>query len=175
MTSSSPKTPNPDPPSSAGHAWLARVALSELERAALERNGRISAEWRGRKLRYKLRFRAGGKQHVRYLGSDPVLAASVISALAELRRPKRAIAHLKKLCRAGWRSLRAEKRHIAPLLAVRGLAFHGHRLRRSRSIAKGVRGPTTQSSDNEESASATGIRTEFWRRRSSDPRSLNVR
>jgi hypothetical protein len=102
-----------------------------------------------------LRFRSDGKQRVRCLGSDPAVAASVTSALAELQQPKRASAQWKKLCRVGGRRLRAEKKQIAPLLATRGWKFHGHALRQSRSAAQGARATTGTSDSDGPSRSAS--------------------
>jgi hypothetical protein len=124
--------------SSPGHARLARLALSDVERAALEGNGFVSAEWRGRKRRFKLRFRVGGKQRIRFLGHDPAVAASVAGALVELQRPKRAIQQLRAVCRAGRTIMRAGREQLTPLLAPHGVKFHGYALRRSRSTTNGA-------------------------------------
>ena len=119
MTHGSCETPRLDQFASPGHARLALLGLSDIERTALEHNGSVSTEWRGRKLRYKLRFRAGGKQRVRFLGYDPAVAASVTSALVELQRSTRTIQQLRELCRAGRASMRRESsrslRSWAPL------------------------------------------------------------
>jgi len=70
--------PTPDPADS----LLTEVELSPEAMAAMARQGFVRAEQRGRRsVVYKLRFRLGGRQVVRYLGTDRVRAQAVQAAL----------------------------------------------------------------------------------------------
>ena len=87
---------------------LARLTLSEAERHALARRGSVAVERRGQRCYFKLRFRAaGGRQCVRYLGSDPAVAAQVRQLLDRLQHARRQARAVKQWTRHARRLLRA--------------------------------------------------------------------
>ena len=115
---------------------LARLTLSEAERHALARQGFVAVERRGRRCYFKLRFRAaGGRQCVRYLGSDPAVAAQVRQVLDRLQHPRRQARAVKQWTRHARRLLRASKLAAAPAVHALGYRFHGFALRRPRAAA----------------------------------------
>lgn len=113
-------------------AGLAHLRLSPADLAALARQGFVTAERRGRRTYYKLRFRRGGRQQVRYLGSDPARAAAVERALDQLQQARRHELELPRLTAAARRTMRESKQTLAPLLEAEGLRFHGYAIRRPR-------------------------------------------
>jgi hypothetical protein len=146
MTKSFRKGHDVESSAGAGHAVLERLAFSGMELAALRHNGFVSVEpRRQRAIRYKLRFRLNGRQHVRVLGTDPGMAAAVVRALFELQRAKRTDQQLRQLCRSGRAKLREGKRQLAPMLARLGVKFHGHSLRQSRNAIIPSNAPTSVS------------------------------
>jgi hypothetical protein len=112
---------------------LARLRLSSQELAALKEQGFVAADKQGENRYYKLRFRQGSKQCVRYLGSDPILAEQVRQELAILQDWRICRRVLKKLCRSAGRLLRSGKRDLEAALAEAGFAFHGLALRQKRN------------------------------------------
>lgn len=112
---------------------LARLQLSALEREILERQGFVTAEYRGRRgPYYKLRFRVGRRQVVRYLGSDGHWANQVQTALDWWQGPRQAQRALSRRIARERRVLRTTRAEIEPLAEAAGYYFHGYALRRRR-------------------------------------------
>jgi hypothetical protein len=90
----------------------------------------VSSEQRGGCRIYKLRYRLGGRQCVRYLGSDAAAAAALQSDLEQMqgRRRRRHEAALRHQARR----LRQRAKALAPLLAEHGFHFHGRAVRHYR-------------------------------------------
>jgi hypothetical protein len=121
--------------------------LSTEELNALGRQGFVSREDRGGgRVTYKLRFRLGGRQHVRYLGADGELVEQVRELLLRLQRATRQARELRDMRRQARRGLRAAKARLAPLLGERGYHFHGLAVRKRRppSAAKATAGPAKE-------------------------------
>jgi hypothetical protein len=118
------------PPTTPG---LLELGLSAENLGYLARQGFVARERRGERDYFKLRFRRGGRQVVRGLGTDPQLAAQIRNELQQLQADRRAELHLAKLDREARRRLRAAKQALQPHLESRGLHFHGLAIRRSRS------------------------------------------
>lgn len=113
---------------------LATLGLSDDELAALAEQGFVCAEVRGRKrVRYKLRFRVGRKQHVRCLGTASDFVDRVRAEVAQLQQRTRSYQELGHLMRAAIRQLRAAKQQLEPLLKKVGFSFHGMAVRKPRS------------------------------------------
>jgi hypothetical protein len=113
---------------------LATLGLSGEELAALTKQGFVCAEYRGHgRMRYKLRFRIGAKQHVRYLGTAPEFVDQARTELGQLQQ--RALQHreLKRLVRMAKHKLRTAKHQLEPLLHNAGFVFHGLSVRKPRS------------------------------------------
>ena len=112
---------------------LARLALSDEQRQALRQGGFVALERRGSgKLVVKLRFRCGGRQHVRYLGAAAEVAERARRELDRFQAARRWARELQKQVRAARLALRAAKTRSAPLLQQLGLAYHGFEVRRRR-------------------------------------------
>jgi hypothetical protein len=117
--------------------WESKEILPQLRLApehfeALRRQGFVARE-RGRagRDRYKLRFRCGGRQIVRYLGSDPAVAERLHSELARCQAAHRQLRQLRRLCRQAQRLLRETQSLLSPGLEQRGYRFHGRQIRRA--------------------------------------------
>jgi hypothetical protein len=114
---------------------LPELGLTADEIAALRRQGFVSRERRGHgHVRYKLRFRHGGKQHVRYLGQDPQVADRVRQELASLQAATRLDRHLGRLLHEVTPLLRSVKTRLEPVLQDAGYRFHGLSIRRKQSM-----------------------------------------
>ena len=116
---------------------LAGRGLTAAELAALRRQGFISRERRRGQVVFKLRFRMPpeGKQCVRYLGCDPVVAEAMRQELAEIQRIRRLDRDLGELNRQIGRKLRSGKERIVAQLEQAGYRFHGSTIRRRRVLA----------------------------------------
>lgn len=109
---------------------LSSLALNREHLAALAEQGSLRAEEYAHGRRYfKLRFRLGSKQHVRYVGNDPVFVEQIERELAELQTAAKAARQLRRLTRAAKSCLRTTKRCLAPLLPLAGCRFHGREIR----------------------------------------------
>ena len=118
-------------PKIASFPALASLALSREQLAALARQGSLYAETsRQGKHYYKLRFRVGAKQHVRYVGSSPQFIALVQAEVAQLQARTRSASQLQRLIREANECLRRTKRQLQPLLPLAGRCFHGREIRR---------------------------------------------
>ena len=62
---------------------MAKLGLAPGEIKALATQGFVARERRGGRIYWKLRFRVGGRQRVRYLGSDATKAAAIRAELAQ--------------------------------------------------------------------------------------------
>ena len=100
--------------------------------AALRRQGFVAAERRGNRIHFKLRFRRGRQQVVRYIGSDLDKAEAVQRELNHLQEDRKKELELARLTEKAKKMLRESKQVLAPLLAEEGFAFHGHQIRRRR-------------------------------------------
>jgi hypothetical protein len=108
---------------------LGQLRLTPEDLCALRRQGWIQREWRGNRQVYKLRFRRGGKQIVRYLG-DAEIARQVGAELAVLQKAHRACRRLRRIAETARDMLRTSKKDLLPLLARNGYRFHGLAIRR---------------------------------------------
>lgn len=99
--------------------------------AELTRQGFVCGERRGNRTYYKLRFRRGGRQTVRYLGGTDC-AAIVKQELAHLQADSRALRDLKARTKSANKTLRDTKRELEPVLQAHGFVFHGMAIRRPR-------------------------------------------
>src|SRR5947208_9939203 len=97
------------------------LRLSRGDFQALTRQGFVSAESRrGRRPVYKLRWRRGGKQQVRYLGQDPARAEEVRLELEALQFRRRCARYVIRLMGAARPHLRRAKRLLAAHAAAHG-------------------------------------------------------
>jgi hypothetical protein len=106
--------------------------LTGADLAALRRQGFVSTERRGDRIHFKLRFRRGRQQLVRYIGSDPDKAQAVQRELEQLQDDRKKELELSRLTEKAKKLLRESKRVLAPLLDKEGFAFHGRQIRRRR-------------------------------------------
>ncbi len=128
-----PKLNHPPPEVATRVGGLANLPLTDVEHAALVRQGSVSAEPRHRRSTvYKLRFRLDGRQVVKYLGTDPAAAAVVRRELEQLQRAVRTRAASRRLVRSARALLRDNKQMLRPELERAGFHFHGHAVRRRR-------------------------------------------
>jgi hypothetical protein len=104
--------------------------LTSDDLAALRRQGFVTAERRGNRTYFKLRFRRGRQQMVRYIGSDPDKAEAVQRELDHLQEERKTELELSRLTEKVKKMLRESKQVLAPLLAEEGFGFHGHQIRR---------------------------------------------
>jgi hypothetical protein len=110
------------------------LGLTDAELAMLASQGFVSTERRPGKLVYKLRFRIGGRQCVRFLGHDETQARAIREELRVLQRDLRHRRETVKLRRAVNKLLRDSKRQLQPLLEQNGYYFHGRAIRLRRSV-----------------------------------------
>jgi len=133
-------TPNDRPLPEAAYAAhqfpaLYGLGCGEQELAALCRQGFLSREQRTPEQApiYKLRYRMGGRQRTRYVGSNLVFVEQVRNELAVLQAAAKRAHKLQQLLRQARRALRRAKSKVAPLLvAESGYHYHGHAIRRKR-------------------------------------------
>ena len=111
---------------------LAGLNLDDEEFAALKRQGFVSRETRRGISVFKLRFRVNGRQRVKYVTTDPVVAAALERQLRQLQRAKDNDITLRSLNREARQLLRQCKNRLSPLVEQAGLGFHGRALRRPR-------------------------------------------
>jgi hypothetical protein len=107
---------------------LRSLALSQQHLEALAKQGSLSAE--GSKGYFKLRFRMGSQQQVRYVGGNSDFVALVEKELAALQARTRSCRELCRLMAEARRRLRATKRQLEPWLPLAGRSFHGREIRR---------------------------------------------
>jgi hypothetical protein len=115
----------------AGLPGLAQLRLIPEDLQELASQGFVAPERRGERNYFKLRFRRGGHQVVRYVGGARA-AAVVTEELAALQAGRRVRRELRVLNRAAREMLRESKSQLEPLLARRGFKIHGRAVRRCR-------------------------------------------
>jgi hypothetical protein len=117
---------------------LAAIGLTDDELAALRRQGFVSHETRRSRACFKLRFRTqpDGRQSVRYIGTDPVVAHEVEQELAQLQRPRLIDRDLGKIAQQTGQAIKAAKANLMPHLEPAGYRFHGLAVRRKRARAE---------------------------------------
>jgi len=111
---------------------LASLRISADDLRELARQGFVCEEKRGNREYYKLRFRSGGRQVVRYLGNAE-RAASVEHELSKLQNEAREMRALKAKVKIANKMLREAKIALKPVLAAHGLVFHGFAIRQPRT------------------------------------------
>jgi hypothetical protein len=114
-----------DFPGSAG------LRLNEEDLMVLSGQGFVCKEARGSLEFYKLRFRRGHQQVVRYI-ADAERAGAIRRELARLQADRKLRRELKVLTKSAKRTLREAKNKLEPILKIGGWKFHGLALRRSR-------------------------------------------
>jgi hypothetical protein len=112
---------------------LQDLNLSPEQRESLSRQGFVASEFRGsRGPFFKLRFRCGGRQIVRYLGTDPATANRVQQEVRALQHEHRLTNELARLTRQARRLLRETKIALQPYVFEAGYRFHGFEIRKPR-------------------------------------------
>jgi len=110
---------------------LTSLALGRDELAALAKQGSLHAENSSQGKRYfRLRFRMGAKQHVRYVGNHPEFVDRVRRELRQLQARAKSRRQLRRLVRQARECLRRTKHQVTPWLPLAGLFFHGREIRR---------------------------------------------
>ena len=120
---------------------LAALRLTVVDLKQLVRQGFVCEERRGRRTYYKLRFRSGGQQVVRYIGNAE-RAALVNAELARLQAETQALRELKTITKIASKMLRQTKQALEPLLEAEGFVFHGLAIRRPRERWKTDNSPS---------------------------------
>src|SRR5271170_5943780 len=126
--------PAPRPPRSP--ARLADLGLEPAELRELSQQGFVAKEQRGRCQLFKLRFRCGGKQRARYLGTNAAAAAAISNEVLRLQRRWLRRVEEKLWCRAQQLRRLGRKQLAAPLAAL-GYHYHGMFVRRYRDGGHG--------------------------------------
>jgi len=109
------------------------LGLTPEELDSLRRQGFVASERRGPAcIVFKLRFRMGGRQVVRYLGTDRDWADTVRRALSAWQSPQHAQRLLRQTERDSRRLLRSVKLRLIQAVEAAGLKFHGRQIRRPR-------------------------------------------
>jgi hypothetical protein len=110
---------------------LASMGLNKEHLAALAKQGNLRAESTGRGNRYyKLRFRIGSQQQVRYVGNDRAFVDQVERELICLQKGTKTRRRVRRLTRTAKSRLRETRRCLEPVLANAGFYFHGREVRR---------------------------------------------
>jgi hypothetical protein len=112
------------------------LGLDEHDLAALRHQGFVSREQRtpDQAPIHKLRYRIGGRQRTRYLGSDLELVTKIKKELTELQGAVNRSRKLQKLLRQARRGLRLAKFKVLPLLIAEGRYYHGFAIRCRRQV-----------------------------------------
>lgn len=110
--------------------WLDQ-RLSNEEQVLLTKCGFVSDELLpSGNTSYKLRFRGGDRrQRVVYIGTNPQLAEAIRAEVKRLQSPLRKHRQRRALAANARSVLRAMKARLEPVLASRGVHFHGYELR----------------------------------------------
>ena len=110
---------------------LASLGLSREHIEALALQGKLRAEDSSQgKYYYKLRFRVGSRQLVRYVGNNPQFIDQVQRELTRLQTRARSCRYLHRLIREANKCLRRTKHQLKLLLPLTGRVFHGREIRR---------------------------------------------
>lgn len=125
-------------------AWLDQ-RLSTEEQALLAKCGFVSQErLPSGNVSYKLRFRGNDRrQRVVYIGTNEELAEAVRAEVKRLQSPLRKHRQRRALTANARSVLRVMKGRLEPVLASRGIHFHGYdlRCRRGESGPRSARSP----------------------------------
>jgi hypothetical protein len=116
----------------AHYPHLARLRISAEDLQVLAIQGHVSREVRGSTEIYKLRFRTGSRQNVRYVGNAD-RAALIRSELTTLQADRRVDRDLVRLAKTARQMLRSAKQTLRPVAEANGLTFHGYALRSPRN------------------------------------------
>jgi hypothetical protein len=111
---------------------LAKLRLVDGDLDELADQGFLAQERRRDCAYYKLRFRRGGRQIVRYVGGANE-AAVITEELKKLRAGCRLRRELRALDCSARQMLRDSKSQLEPLLVERGFRFHGRAIRQPRA------------------------------------------
>ena len=136
---------------SAPEPWAALAArLGPDALAALALQGFVSAEPRpSGRTSYKLRWRQGGRQRVRYLGSDAATAERVRAGLAALQAPRDNRRELARLLAGAAAGLARARDGLAAAVGGHGFHFHGYTLRQARQAGPDRPTGTTPNEEND--------------------------
>ena len=114
---------------------LASLQLGDEDLRILAQQGFLSRETRRGQTIFKLRFRCGGRQHVKYVSAHQVTVVQAeLNIVQAGARSKRKLA---TATRHAQQLLRQTKRNLEPILESNGLAFHGLAIRRPSPSASG--------------------------------------
>lgn len=114
-------------------ANLAALGFKTEEIAALRQQGFVSSEMRSGRMIYKLRFRLGGRQRVRYLGTNQEAADDVERLIQALQSSRRIKKQLRELDLEVTEKLKTLKQRLGPFLDRAGMKFHGLAIRSPRA------------------------------------------
>ena len=109
---------------------LASLRLGDEDLRVLAHQGFLSRETRRGRATFKLRFRRGGHQHVKYVAAHD--ATAVRAELNKVQAGTRLKRELAAVTRDAHQILRQTKRNLQPILESHGFAFHGLAIRRRR-------------------------------------------
>jgi hypothetical protein len=111
--------------------------LTDEECLALSQQGFISQYLDSkRRISFKLRFRCGGRQRVRCLGSNLAFVEKVQGELERLQLECQMARQLIWETKNARRLLRESKSALQDMLGAAGFHFHGYGVRRSRGTTK---------------------------------------
>lgn len=110
---------------------LAGLGITATELSLLSRQGSVCKERRGDRIYFKLRFRKGSRQIVRYVGGSES-ALKVREELSQLRAEKSALREANRVGKIAARVLREAKQKLKPFLLEEGYVFHGLAVRKTR-------------------------------------------
>ena len=114
---------------------LRRLGLTDEELSALQQQGTITCELRGRATYVcRLSFRIGGCQRTRYLGVEGPLVDALRAALAEWQRPCQTARDLGRLDREAGQRLREQRCRVAEALHRHGYGHLASTITRSRRV-----------------------------------------
>ena len=110
---------------------LKRVGVT-VEQTLLANQGFIAQEWRHGRAVYRLHYRDANRRQ-RAVNIPAADLPAVELELNELQRSRRVKRRLAELDRRRRQLARDRKMLLAPLIAERGLKFHGHAIRAPRT------------------------------------------
>jgi hypothetical protein len=117
----------------AARGLLERLSLDTAEIAVLARQGFVREERdkMGNRI-YKLRFRVGQRQRVKFIGRDRHSAQQIEAALVAWQRHRRLTLSVERLRREVSQRVREQWRQLDPILLAAGYRRHGREIRMSR-------------------------------------------
>jgi hypothetical protein len=113
-----------------------QLRLSDDDLRAVSRTAYIIAQPRGRRLRYRLRFRIGHYLHSRSLGCNLATVDKTRAALERLRSETQQWRDLARRLRRGADLLKDMSTRLRPALEEAGFYFHGRLVRQARPVSK---------------------------------------